>query len=305
GLGDKLGKIISESVDTTMEKVVTKALEAPKMDAGLTIQEGEASALTAVETGVSASTESTQLMETRDCSLTFSRFETSVTSFYSRYAKFFAETLDMSADKQSMLVTELYFNKEKSTQLAIRTKYRMATYFRCHFDVVIVVHMSEMLDKSSTQPYVFQAIYVPPGASVPGTWASPEWSVPTTPSCYFKSTDPPASLRLPFISPSHAYASRYNGYSNFNIQSAQYGEYPGNFIGHLAIRTLSHHTTNTAVSGKFNVLMFARPVDVKVWGPRPIISLKRSSRVARSTGRVEIVSLEEDGDILHHHASHD
>nr|UVH30897.1 polyprotein [Bovine picornavirus] len=305
GLGDKLGKIISDSVETTMEKVTTKALEAPKMDSGLTIQTGEASALTAVETGASASTESTQLMETRDCSLTFSRFETSVTSFYSRYAKFFAETLDMTSTKPAMLVTELYFNKEKSTQLAVRTKYRMATYIRCHYDIVVVVHMAEVFDKSSAQPYVFQVIYVPPGAPVPGTWNSAEWSVPTTPSCYFKSTDPPASIRLPFISPSHAYATRYNGYSNFNTSSAQYGEYPGNFIGHLAIRTLSHHNNNDAVTGKFNVLMFARPVDVKVWGPRPIVSLKRTSRLAETRGRIEIVSSDSDGDLLHHHASHD
>nr|UWX36902.1 polyprotein [Bovine picornavirus] len=299
GLGDELGKVVSGSVKTKTESIVTEALETSKMIDGLTIQEGEASALTAVESGASSSTDSTQLMETRDCSLTFSRAETSVTSFYSRYAKFFSDVLSLNSSGSAMVRTEIYFNSEANTQLAIRTKYRMVTYIRCHYDIIIIVHMEEVaraanLIVASTQPYVFQAIYVPPGAPVPSRWDSAEWSVPTTPSVFFKSTDPPASLRIPFVSPSHAYASFYNGYSNFNTQSTQYGKYPGNFIGTIAVRCLSKHVNQDSAAGKFRVMMMARPVDVKVWAPRPIVSLKPSVYLAQSKNRVEIVETSDE-----------
>nr|VFH35713.1 polyprotein [Ovine picornavirus] len=297
GINDDLTALIENKIQTVLQSVNAPASSSNSLPSTLAIQEGDAVALTATETGASSSTQPGQVMETRKIPLTFSKLETSIESFLSRYSLFFQGEINTNSAGNAYVRVPLWVNQNESTQLAVRTKYRMFTYLKMHFDVVIIITLKEgaraqNLIVTSTQPYTFQAIFCPAGAPTPSRWDSPEWVVPTTPSCYFKTTDPPASMRLPFMSPSFAYPIFYDGYSNFETETNQYGLFPGNNIGDIFIKCLTKHNVTDSVAGKFDVKCFARPLDIQAWCPRPIVTLKETVNVTASRGRIEAVSHE-------------
>nr|WMU10879.1 polyprotein [Boosepivirus sp.] len=303
GINDDITALVENKIKTILKSTETPAITGPSLPNTLSIQEGDSVALTSAETGASSSTQPGQVMETREIPLTFSKLETSVESFLSRYSVFFEGEININSGGSGFVEVPLWVNQDATTQLAVRTKYRMFTYLKMHFDIIIIITMKEgaranNLIVTSPQPYTFQAIFSPAGAPKPTTWDSAEWDVPTTPSIYFKSTDPPASIRLPFMSPSFAYPIFYDGYSNFETQTNQYGLFPGNNMGSLFLRSLAKHNVVDSVAGKFNVKCFSRPLDIQAWVPRPIVTLKDTVYLSNSRGRVEPVS-HNTGNLLH------
>ncbi|AVX29480.1 polyprotein [Marmot sapelovirus 2] len=307
GIGDDLGKVIQDKVGQALGPLKNELQNVPALPATqptkelpdkLSVQSGESSALTATETGLSATVEPGMVMETRAVTTTFSGLETDIENFFSKYALFYEGVIDANGNSTStsMVTIPLRF-ADTSTQPAILTKYRMFTYVRTTFDLVILMDRDEVGRYSSQSVYDgdvkrFQALYAPPGAPIPTTWDSSTWYVPTTPSIYFNLTDPPACARIPFVGPCQAYASFYDGFANFD-RASTYGEFPGNNIGTLCIRSMTKFQAIPDVSGVYRVRCFARPVNVEVFCPRPIVSLKQQARVSRSKGRIEVV---EDGE---------
>nr|WFG77329.1 MAG: polyprotein [Bat picornavirus 7] len=301
GIGDKLGEAIQSSVQTSLQN----ALQMPVTDntqtvpQTLSIMPGDAATLTAPETGASASAEAGQVMETRLLSTTISGMETDVNCFMSRYALFYKMTLTagepnfpVGQDPTSWRVLPLYFSADDTTHKALIAKYRMFTYLRCGYDIVIVSSIPGG-QQALGQPIKFQVMYIPPGAPRPTQLTSPEWYVPTTPSLYGNAGDVPASFRIPFVGLASAYATRYDGFEDFNPELAKYGHFPGNYIGQLAIRLLTLEPSHTATDishMKVDFLCYARPTQIKAYVPRPIIPLKTSSRITESTGRVETLA---------------
>nr|QXV86631.1 polyprotein [Sapelovirus sp.] len=313
GLGDELGKIIQEYTKTEVQNALSMPAtgETPSVPDSLSVQTGEAAALTAIETGATATTDAGAVMETRHVGTTFSALESDVENFFSKYALFYqgeitAGAADTTTGQQFLSVPMRF--ADENTALAVRAKYRMFTYLRMTFDVVIVVQSKLNYERQAgtgvqTMPSAsemkFQAMYAPPGAPIPNTVDGQEWFVPTTPSVYFSYKDPPVSFRLPFVSPAHAYASFFNGYTNFNRNT--YGIFPGNDIGTLLMRPLYNTWWSDTTDSRnltFKVMMFARPVGVQVWGPRPIVSLRDVVTLGPSRGRIEVVDDSQEGDQL-------
>nr|AET06141.1 polyprotein [Feline picornavirus] len=295
GLGDDLSKVI-----TSVTKDITQPLMEPvtgtvaSLPQQLSLQVGDGSALAAPETGVSATTEPEQMMETRVSPVLYSKYETGVEYFMSRYAKFSQIELKRASVYHDRI--PLYFNDTRATQRAIRTKYRMFTYVRCDYDVVLLASTNRV-DGSNTENQVntdhefkLQAMFCPPGSPQPSNFDSPEWACPTNPSIYFRLKAAPASFRIPFMGISSAYASFYNGYSTFTPQASKYGEFPGNYLGDLWVRLVADNSRpGSASTVVVNVQAFCRPVNFEGYLPRPIVSLKPNVRVGPSRGRVEFV----------------
>lgn len=297
GVGDELGKVIQSSVNTTLQN----ALAVPATGASsevphtLSIQTGEAPALTAPETGASATVEAGQTMETRSVSTVYSGLDTDVNNFIGRYAAFsqFRISSDSTSQTQGQganyKTIELKFSDDNNTHAAIKAKYSMFTYVRCGYDIVIVSNVSSArANAQNLPPPKIQVMYCPPGCPVPANQAAREWYIPTTPTAIGDAGGIPISMRIPFVGVSTAYATNYDGYTNFSAKFAEYGVYPGNYIGTLAIRVLSDRQV---VDGRPNFdldfVCYARPTQIRTWIPRPILSKKVAIALTSSQGRVE------------------
>nr|WBV74372.1 polyprotein [Bat picornavirus BtSY4] len=307
GIGDDLGKVIQDNVKTVTQNVlaIPASNNAQEVPSTLSIQTGDTPALTAPETGASASVEAGQLMETRALSTTYSGTDTDVNNFISRYANF--ANFRLSSDNVTATTGKglnyktipLQFSDE-NTHLAIKAKYAMFTYVRCGYDIVVVTNVSSArANAGSLPPPKFQMLYCPPGCPVPNRQNSPEWYIPTTPTIIGQAGATPVSMRLPFVSVSSAYAVYYDGFSNFSADRSAYGTFPGNFLGTLAFRTLSDRQV---VDGRpdFDVdfLCYARPTNVQAWIPRPIQTRKLAVSLSNKTSRLEPVVEEEEAKVL-------
>lgn len=304
GLGDEIGKVVNETIEHTIQTLDIKPVQGKPMPDHLTVTSGDSAALTAPETGVTSSTEAGNTMETRGLTTSFSGRETDIGNFLSKYALFNKSILAANNNQSSTVVTiPLYFSDTQNTQLAVRAKYRMFTYLRMGFDINIVLSLDptsrNRVNGNTTIPnnsdkVTVQVLYAPPGCPKPTTYNSPEWFLPTTPSVYQEVNTTPASIRIPFMGPSSTYAAFYNGYQNFQPQTSGYGKFPGNFIGDLCIRILESYKDNNTSNLIVNVLCYARPTNVRVFGPRPIVTQKAISVLSRSKGRVEFAETDDE-----------
>nr|AWK02681.1 polyprotein [Niviventer confucianus picornavirus] len=289
GLGDQVGKIMESAVNVAAQKVDKLAVPGNGVPNNPgSIQTGEAAALTAIETGATAATQPTALMETRDVRVTFSARESCIENFFSKYAAMHYSSFTVQSTSTSYITIPLIFADTATTQRSIVAKYRMFTYVRCNYDVVILVNM-----KARTGAYNgdirFQAIYCPPGTATPTAQSSAIWDCPTTPSVYGNTANPPVSFRIPFVSPANAYNVFYDGYASFS--STNYGDPPANYLGTLAVRPID---IGAGLVTDVTCRVFARPVNVRAWCPRPIVSLKPTARrLAESRHRMYYV---DDGD---------
>lgn len=312
GIGDDIGKVV-DKVNSKLQTLDIKPIQGVSVGEGLTVTTGDSAALTAPETGASATTEPASVMETRSLSTTFSGRESDINNFFSKYALFRKGRIVASSSTEGQAIIPLLFSDAASTQRAVRSKYRMFTYMRMGFDVVIVLSQGpgslETSNKalSTTAPKV-HVIYCPPGCPTPANVNSPEWYLPTTPSVFQEVNGPNVCIRLPFMGMGSAYASFYNGYRSFSTNEG-YGEYPGNFIGTLALRFAIDGIENAVTSAiKIEYLAYARPTMVQAFCPRPIVTLKTTTFLGASTGRVEFVDTsdvvleqQEDGTELRRH----
>uniref|UniRef100_A0AAU7E2L7 Genome polyprotein n=1 Tax=Taphozous bat picornavirus TaxID=3141909 RepID=A0AAU7E2L7_9VIRU len=298
GIGDQLAQTIQSGVETTLQNALAIPVTGnkPELPQTLNLMPGDSAALTAPETGASASAESGQVIETRLVSTEVSGMETDINCFMSRYAMFYkimlhggyASQADQANTSFSYKVIPLYFSATETTHRALIAKYRMFSYIRCGYDIVIVSSIPGGL-RVTGQPVKFQVMYIPPGAPKPTGMNGPEWYVPTTPSVFGNAGETPVSFRIPFLGLGSAYATRYDGYSNFETRNSQYGKFPGNYLGDIAIRVLALNASNSDQQishPQVDFLCYARPTQVRAFVPRPIISLKSVTRIGESTGRI-------------------
>ncbi|AFK85008.1 polyprotein [Ia io picornavirus 1] len=292
GLKNQIAEVVNTSLQTKPVTLDIPAVTGPSVPDNLSVQTGDAPALTAPETGASATTEASTTMETRDLATRFSARETQVTNFMSKYALFKKGTIRAGSSQQSsILKVPLWFSDTDSTQKAVRAKYRMFTYIRCGFDVNVVISLSA--DGRSNNPVrpapTVQMIYCPPGCPTPTDAKSPEWYLPTTPSVFQKAGET-ISLRIPYMGMASAYASFYDGYANFSPTAAQYGQFPGNYIGTICIRFAQDDVTAESSEAIASCFCYARPTNVRAFCPRPIVTLKERTVLGESRGRVLCVS---------------
>ncbi len=297
GIEDQVGKLVNGAITHALESVDMEASKGSQLPDQLAVTTGDAAALTATETGASATTSPGSVMETRSLSTTFSARESDIENFFSKYALIHETSAYYSSNTRSIIRIPLEFS-DALTQAAIVTKYRMFTYVRCAYDIVLMVSKVGGTPNGSTvrsgtpMNIRMQCIYCPPGTPNPANIDGARWYMPTTPSVYFNTDDPPASIRIPFVSVCEAYSSFYDGYSNFSNQDeATYGKPPGNYIGQLNIRpTYWPVNDTTSFDLRLHFMVFARPVGIRVWGPRPIVGINLSVRVAsRTKNRIYIV----------------
>nr|WPV63301.1 MAG: polyprotein [Jingmen bat picornavirus 1] len=287
GLKNQIAEVVNTSLQTKPVTLDVPALPGPSVPSDLSVQTGDAPALTAPETGASATTEASATMETRDLATTFSARETAVGNFLSKYALFAKGYIRSgSSGNNGILRVPLYFSDD-STQKAVRAKYRMFTYVRCGYDINVVLSMSGdgRGDKTVRHPPTVQMIYCPPGCPTPSNAKSSEWYLPTTPSVY-QEAGKTISLRIPYMGMASAFASFYNGYQNFKPASAGYGKFPGNYIGEIVLRFAQDDVRSESSETIVSCLCYARPTNVRVWGPRPIVTLKQRTTLAETKGRV-------------------
>uniref|UniRef100_A0AAU7E319 Polyprotein n=1 Tax=Aethomys rat picornavirus TaxID=3141854 RepID=A0AAU7E319_9VIRU len=308
GIGDTLGKIIEQRIETSLKSVDVPAVgNAMTTGDDLVAQTGDAPALTASETGASTTTSPETVMETRSVPVSFSARESCIENFFSRYAAVKGGTQDwgqINTGKTPFLLDlPLTFN-DVSTQLAIKAKYHMFTYFRCAFDIVVVVENESFeyvtgnagsgTTAANSYPVKFEMAFVPPGGPSLAQFNASAWDMPTLPKVFFTSNGVPASVRIPFMSVANAYRTFFDGFSTFS--GGTYGNDPGNMIGTLYIRNFLNilQTGVESVRYRTHWKVFARPVNVHAWCPRPIVSLKSTSRALRSHTRVICVEDEDE-----------
>ncbi|ATY47700.1 polyprotein [parabovirus A4] len=303
GIGDTLGKVIEHELTTALQPTQVPASK-PAVQAGeLTVQTGDAPALTASESGASTTTDPSTVMETRSVPVSFSARESCLENFFSRYAPVQGGTMDwgqINDMKTGFLINVPISFNDIHTQLAIRAKYNMFTYFRCAYDLVLVVENetfefitgdpSGNATNAVSYPVKFEAAFVPPGGPALTTFNAPAWDMPTIPKVLFQSNGVPASMRIPFMSVANAYRCFFDGYSTF--RDGTYGRDPGNFIGTIYVRNFINILTAGIQSVRYRThwKLYARPVHVQAWGPRPIRSLKTTNRISdESRNRIYLV----------------
>lgn len=289
GLGDEIGKVITHVTSNALQSVQTNATDTGNtLPNTLSLQTGDAAALTAPETGASAATDAGQMMETRMVPVTYSGYETDVNNFMSRYAMFHKFSMVFAEDTKAIKTIPLVFS-DQNTAKAVKAKYRMFTYIRCGYDVVVV---STARNTTSANGMRYQIMFSPPGAPNPTSRDSDEWYVPTTPSVWAEAGGTPASFRIPFMGVASAYACRYDGFPQFDPRNTDYGKYVGNYLGDLHIRMVavsdSRATAKSTV--EFDFILYARPTLVEAYIPRPILSLRGVTNSLATRGRYQPVS---------------
>nr|AWK02690.1 polyprotein [Bat sapelovirus] len=271
GLGDKIEGMIQETVQTALQNVEVPAIT-PGTEPGLSITSGDAAALTAAETGASASTDGSTTMEVRQADITFSAAETDVEYVYSRYFSI-GEFGVWSGHNFNYYVVDLNrtFWPTQGGNTSLRTKMKMFTYLKFDLDIVLIPALPSVPVGDT-----YQFLFVPYGSSLPADGRSALWDTTANPIITWTVGNPPPSMRIPFISVASCFAPCYNGYSKFGEHLAtDYGFFPGNYFGTLFVRKVVPPTT-----GIHNFKICMRPVNVEAYMPRPIVSYKTNQKVS-------------------------
>lgn len=285
GIGDDIGKQIQavtsealQTIPTTLQSTNLPAVSSGTAP-GLSLTSGDSAALTAAETGSSTSADGAACMEVRAADITFSASETDVEYFYSRYFEY-RDIWVNSTQKQDYFTLDMnkffYSIDGASTpgNYALKTKMKMFTYWRFDLDVVFVPVLAE-----TPQYATYQFLFVPYGSSLSNAENGGIWKTTANPLITWTAGNPPPSMRIPFVSVASCFASSYNGYSKFGQHlEADYGFFPGNYFGTVFFRCLQSVQTGS-YTGNHRFKVFIRPVNIKAWMPRPVISYKPATRM--------------------------
>nr|UMO75548.1 MAG: polyprotein [Coypu sapelovirus 1] len=171
---------------------------------------------------------------------------------------------------------------------------KMFTYWRCSFEVTVVVTLINVVNDDVTKPmslagadHRYQVVYTPPSDdSVPGGYKSASWYGNLSPSVFANVSDPPARLKIPFVSYACAYSSFYDGENVFTSQPSPnsttalldrlYKKNPANNIGTLSVRIITgvpetNTDTPAATSyAEYSVTVFMKPLKPRAYIPRPL-----------------------------------
>lgn len=263
------------------------------------VSTGQSAALNAAETGQTSDATAASVMEVRTSSCSFSALSSSVENLLSRYALLYEDYRNYGRYSDtgyfgSAIQVPVTFESIQATA-GVRAKFAAMTYSRFDLDLVVQVEVHQAVYQNlptdylvMSGPFQFQMLYTPPGLEAPPLELSDiqnsdaRWFQPTTPSVYFKDTDPPANVRIPFVGIASVYANFYDGRATLD-EDGQYGEFPGNTLGHIYVRPLWKPAKNP--EGIFGVRyrVFARPVNIRAWCPRPLVTFKTSTtRILRT-----------------------
>nr|QPI34701.1 polyprotein [Sapelovirus A] len=257
-------------VNRTLQDALNTRPQKEQSSNGIMINQGDAPALTAAETGESDTNAGGSTMELQATNCVFSLRETDLEYLMSRYSLMYEDKLDYTNNQGSRhLRYNLDFRTIGKSSSDI-TKFKAFTYWKFDLDVVVML----LEDKpAAVKNLMFQVLYTPHGGVVPDRHNSRVWNAPNSTSVYTRVGDCPASFRIPFMSVCNYYTSFYDGDGNFDRNGASYGINPGNFIGTIAVR-LANDIVTAEVSGSFRVKIFLRPVNIEAYMPRPLIAYK-------------------------------
>ncbi len=285
GFGDTVKGIVNGAVARELEKVDvvmthTNATEAAEVSVG------DAAVLNAIETGASDESVGKQ-METKAPTLAFSARETDLEYLLSRYTQLGFVTTTNGLPN-SNFVLPLGFQSVGGTAMG-RAIYSMCTYWKFDLDVVVMIERRNV--QNATAPIRYRWMYVPPGGRVPTTGnfdsdIDQNWAVMCQPVVYGEVDGAPTTLRLPYLSPASAYSTWYDGYSRFDLNRTSYDSNPGNDIGQLAFQIFTRQ--ESADSPVFRFRIFVRPVNIKGWLPRPIVTRVSEFDTGNMTTRLDV-----------------
>ncbi|ALG04829.1 VP1 protein, partial [Enterovirus G] len=215
-------------------------------------------ALQAAETGASSTASDEGMLETRRVVNTNSVSEMSVESFYGRSGLISIRTLSNNNQRDHWLIN---FNE----YVQLRAKLELFTYLRFDIEFTLFATFTKG-GTASTHPIQIQAMYVPPGATIPPSHDSSQWQSAANPSVFFLANRVPARFSVPFVGTANAYAIFYDGYNEFgeNRPSGDYGRINSSHMGHLALRAM----VLLPEGEEIKVRVFAKPKHVRAWAPR-------------------------------------
>nr|QUS52757.1 polyprotein [Mute swan feces associated sapelovirus 3] len=258
---------------------------------GLQVQQSGATGLNAIETGSNQTDAGASTMAVEPVRTTFSRRETNLENLMSRYHLLGYQHFGVVSDNSINRVGIVKFNFEQLSRCPIlRTKYRLATYWRFDLDVVAFITKSDgdPMSLSDFSQIRYQIVVAPPGSVTPTNDVAEDfWHGGNNPSYIAKCGDPPISLRLPFMSLANCYTSTFDGYKTYD--KGNYGVNPANDICTLYVRFIDGGTAGEDVYGWLH--LYVRPVNVRGYMPRPITSYRTQQRQqSESRGRLVFVS---------------
>lgn len=267
GIDDVIDTVVSNALKVSMPQVQNTQPSGP-------VNSKEVPALTAVETGATSQIEPSDVIETRHVINQRLRSECTVESFFGRSAC--VAIIGLSNKKPTDQNGKELFATWPISYLdtyQLRRKLEMFTYSR--FDIEMTFVITERFFTSTSaaaREYVYQIMYVPPGAPIPQTWDDYTWQSSTNPSIFYTTGNASPRISIPFVGIAAAYSHFYDGFSvvPFNQVDAgasnKYGYSSVNDFGTLAIRIVNEYDPVT-IDAKVRV--YLKPKHVKVWCPRP------------------------------------
>nr|ACF16830.1 polyprotein [Poliovirus 1] len=276
-LAQGLGQMLESMIDNTVRETVGAATSRdalPNTEASGPAHSKEIPALTAVETGATNPLVPSDTVQTRHVVQHRSRSESSIESFFARGACVAILTVDNSASTKNNDKLFAVWKITYKDTVQLRRKLEFFTYsrFDMEFTFVVTANFTET-NNGHALNQVYQIMYVPPGAPVPGKWDDYTWQTSSNPSIFYTYGTAPARISVPYVGISNAYSHFYDGFSKIPLkdQSAAlgdslYGAASLNDFGILAVRVVNDHNP-TKVTSKIRV--YLKPKHIRVWCPRP------------------------------------
>nr|WHU98780.1 polyprotein [enterovirus D68] len=253
-----------------IESIIKTATDTVKSE--INAELGVVPSLNAVETGATSNTEPEEAIQTRTVINQHGVSETLVENFLSRAALVSKRSFEYKDHTSSTARTDKNFFKwtiNTRSFVQLRRKLELFTYLR--FDAEITILTTVAVNGSNNNTYVglpdltLQAMFVPTGALTPEKQDSFHWQSGSNASVFFKISDPPARMTIPFMCINSAYSVFYDGFAGFE-KTCLYGINPADTIGNLCVRIVNEHQP---VGFTVTVRVYMKPKHIKAWAPRP------------------------------------
>ncbi|AEP16571.1 polyprotein [Quail picornavirus QPV1/HUN/2010] len=243
-----------------------------------------APALTATETG-KTQIDQGDSFAVQPSRISFSRQDTDVEYLLSRYHYVASFSLKNEQNTATVFELPIDFSMISNGTNMARTMYCMATYYRCDFDFVFIPVATN--PGAGIMDATIQYMFSPNGSVAPPDTES-QWATSLNPVTTFRLQQNWSSVRIPFLSTAHYFSTFFNGYGTFDKNN--YGTNPCNAIGSFYFRLLDQLGVSTV-----SIQVWVRPVNLKVYCPRPIIRFSHAE--LESASRHRIVVVDENGKI--------
>nr|7T9P_A Chain A, viral protein 1 [enterovirus D68]7TAF_A Chain A, viral protein 1 [enterovirus D68]7TAG_A Chain A, viral protein 1 [enterovirus D68]7TAH_A Chain A, viral protein 1 [enterovirus D68]7TAJ_A Chain A, viral protein 1 [enterovirus D68] len=253
-----------------IESIIKTATDTVKSE--INAELGVVPSLNAVETGATSNTEPEEAIQTRTVINQHGVSETLVENFLSRAALVSKRSFEYKDHTSSTARADKNFFKwtiNTRSFVQLRRKLELFTYLR--FDAEITILTTVAVNGSGNNTYVglpdltLQAMFVPTGALTPEKQDSFHWQSGSNASVFFKISDPPARITIPFMCINSAYSVFYDGFAGFE-KNGLYGINPADTIGNLCVRIVNEHQP---VGFTVTVRVYMKPKHIKAWAPRP------------------------------------